>query len=529
MVGALNSKHKLRPISPGHIIGARAPASLSRKVSMLRLSAACVIAGVLLSTPLSAQTLRYGMMEDPDALDPTLARTFASRMVFTALCDKLVDIGPDLKPVPQLATAWELSSDEKTLTMHLRPGVKFHDGEPLNAAAAKFSIERHLKMPGSQRRSEIAPIDTVEVVDDLTFKIVLKAPFAPLMAQFTDRAGMMVSPKAAERLGEKFSTAPVCAGPFKFVERVPQDRIVVERFPDYWNKDQIHIQRIEFRPIPDATVRLTNLRAGQLDLLERLAPTDVPQVTRDAKLKLGSVYELGFQSLLLNPAKAGSPLGDPRVRQALELSIDRNALNQVVFNGEFLAGNQWVSPKHPNYVKEYPVPKRDVAKAKALLAEAGQPKPQITLSVYANSEAPQVGQVIQAMAKEAGFDIKIQAADFTTLLDMADKGNFEAYLYSWSGRPDPDGNTFSFLGCRTPLNYTRYCNADADAALQAERGTIDPAKRKAAWKALADHVLTDRPGIYILHRKLLWAYSQKITGFVPYPDGLVRFPGLKLN
>lgn len=504
---------------------------------MLRHAVACLVAGLaltpLLTRPLSAQTsgqtLRYGMMEDPDALDPTLARTFASRMVFAALCDKLVDIGPDLKPVPQLATKWELSPDERVLTVTLRPGVKFHDGEPVNAAAAKFSLERHLKMPGSQRRGEIAPIDTVEVVDDLTFRITLKQPFAPLMAQFTDRAGMLVSPKAAERLGDKFATAPVCAGPFRFVERVPQDRIVVERFPDYWNKDQIHIQRIEFRPIPDTTVRLTNLRAGQLDLLERLAPTDAPQVARDAKLKLASTYELGFQSVLFNLAKAGSPVADPRVRAAFELSIDRAAISQVVFNGEFLPGNQWVSPKHPDYVADYPIPKRDVAKAKALLAEAGQPKPQITLMVYANSEAPQVGQVIQAMTREAGFDVKLQATDFTTALDLADKGTYEAYLYNWSGRPDPDGNTFSFLSCKAPLNYPRYCSEGADAALQAERGSVDSSKRKAAWKALADKVLTDRPSVYLMHRKLLWAYSPKITGFVPYPDGLVRFTGLKLN
>ncbi|GJE03275.1 ABC transporter substrate-binding protein [Methylobacterium isbiliense] len=496
---------------------------------MLRLAAACLVAGLALTAPLSAQTLRYGLMEDPDALDPTLARTFASRMVFAALCDKLVDIGPDLKPVPQLATAWELSPDEKTLTMTLRPGVRFHDGEPVNAAAAKFSIERHLKLPGSQRRGEIAPIDSVEVVDDLTFRITLKQPFAPLMAQFTDRAGMLVSPKAAERLGDKFATGPVCAGPFRFVERVPQDRIVVERFPDYWNKDQIQIQRIEFRPIPDTTVRLTNLRAGQLDLLERLAPTDAPQVARDAKLKLASTYELGFQSVLFNLGRAGSPVADPRVRAAFELSLDRAAISQVVFNGEFLPGNQWVSPKHPDYVKEYPLPKRDVAKAKALLAEAGQPKPQITLMVYANSEAPQVGQVIQAMTKEAGFDVKLQATDFTTALDLADKGQYEAYLYNWSGRPDPDGNTFSFLSCKAPLNYPRYCNEGADAALQAERGSVDPEKRKAAWKALADKVLSDRPGVYLMHRKLLWAYSPKISGFVPYPDGLVRFTGLKLD
>lgn len=496
---------------------------------MSRPALAALLAGALLAAPAQGQTLRFGLMEDPDALDPTFARTFTSRMVFAALCDKLVDIGPDLKPVPQLATSWSLSADEKVLTMTLRPGVTFHDGEKLDAAAAKFSIERHLKTPGSQRRGEIAPIDTVEVVDDLTFRITLKTPFAPLMAQFTDRSGMMVSPKAAQALGDKFSTAPVCAGPFKFVERVPQDRIVVERYDGYWNRDQIQIKRIEFRPIPDGTVRLTNLRSGQLDLLERLAPNDLAQVKRDAKLKVGSTVELGFQSIVFNLAKDTPLGGDPRVRAAFEAAIDRNALNQVVFNGEFVPGNQWVQPRNPNYVAAYPIPKRDVAKAKALLAEAGVKNPVVNLTVYANSEAPLVGQVIQAMTKEAGFDVRLQATDFTTALDLADKGNFEAYLYNWSGRPDPDGNTFSFLACKTPLNYARYCNPEADAALAAERASTDPEKRKAGWTALADRTQADRPFIYLFHRRLLWAFTTKLSGFGEYPDGLVRFTGLKLD
>ncbi len=498
---------------------------------MPRLFASCLIAALIAcaGAPAGAATLHFGLAEDADALDPTLARTFTSRMIFAALCDKLVDIGPDLKIVPQLATKWDLSADGKTMTMVLRPGVKFHDGEALDAAAAKYSIERHLRLPGSQRRGEIAPIDSVEVVDDLTFKIHLKVPFAPLLAQFADRAGMMVSPKAAEQLGAKFATAPVCAGPYRFVERVPQSRITVERFPDYWNKDQIHIDRIEFLPIPDATVRLTNLRAGQLELLERLSPTDLPQVARDAKLKSSGTIELGFEEILMNTGKPGSPLADPKVRQALDLSIDRAALNQVVFSGQFLPGNQWVSPKHPAYVREHPVQKRDVKAAKALLAEAGVPKPALTLLVYADNIHPQVGQVIQAMAKEAGFDIKLQAVDFTTALDLGDKGQYEAYLYSWSGRVDPDGNTFSFLGCKQPQNYPRYCNAEADAALAAERGASDPAQRQLAWRQLADRVLSDRPGIYIYHRKLLWAYTAKLTGFGEYPDGLVRFQGLTLN
>ncbi|MGF3025821.1 ABC transporter substrate-binding protein [Methylobacterium aquaticum] len=500
---------------------------------MPRLFTACLLAGLALTTPMAggvqAQTLRFGLMEDPDALDPTLARTFAGRMVFAALCDKLVDIGPDLKPVPQLATEWAWSDDRKALTLRLRPGVRFHDGEPMNARAVKLSLERHLTMPGSQRRGEIAPIDTVEAVDDLTVRVNLKTPFAPLLAQFTDRAGMIVSPKAAERLGDRFATAPVCAGPYKFVERVPQDRIVVEKFDDYWNKDAIQIRRIEFRPIPDTTVRLTNLRAGQLDLIERLAPTDLPQVKRDPKLKVGQAYELGFSGIVFNTARDGSPVADPRVRAAFEAAIDRNAITQVVYNGEYLAGNQWVSPRNPNYVADYPVPKRDVAKAKALLKEAGIERPAITLMVYANNDAPQVGQVIQAMTREAGFEVKLQATDFTTSLDQADKGSFEAYLYNWSGRPDPDGNTYSFLACKTPLNYSRYCNQEADSAMNAERLTTDPAARKAAWKRLVDRVLTDKPLVYLFHRRLLWAYSQRLTGFGEYPDGLVRFTGLKLD
>jgi peptide/nickel transport system substrate-binding protein len=199
-------------------------------------------------------TLRIGLAEDPDELDPTKARTYVGRIVFASLCDKLFDIDEKLNLVPQLALSQETSADGKAVTIKLRPGVKFHDGEPMDAAAVKYSLDRHLNLKGSFRRAEIAQVDTVEVVDPLTVRLNLKTPFAPLMAQLTDRAGMMVSPKAAEALGDRFGTAPVCAGPYRFVERVAQDRIVVERFADYWDKARVHIDRIIYRPIQDSTV-----------------------------------------------------------------------------------------------------------------------------------------------------------------------------------------------------------------------------------------------------------------------------------
>ena len=227
-----------------------------------------------------AQTLRIGLAEDPDALDPTLARTFVGRMVFAALCDKLFDIDEKLEIVPQLATSYQWAPDRQGADLKLRQGVTFHDGEKLDAAAVKFNIERHKTMQGSNRRGEMAPVSSVDVVDPLTVRLNLAAPFSPLLAQLTDRAGMMVSPKAAQAAGDKFGSKPVCAGPFKFVERVAQDRIVLERYANYWNKAAIHFDRVIYTPIPDATVRLANLRSGQLDFIERAAPSDMEKIDR---------------------------------------------------------------------------------------------------------------------------------------------------------------------------------------------------------------------------------------------------------
>src|ERR1700740_192672 len=235
-------------------------------MKMMRLAAATAALVLSLgSSPLAQSTLRIGLAEDPDILDPTMARTYVGRIVFSAFCDKLFDIDEKLNIVPQLALSYSTSDDGKEVAIKLRPGVKFHDGEPFDAEAAKFSLERHINFPGSFRKPELATVDHVDVVDPLTIKLVLKQPFSPLVAQLTDRAGMMVSPKAAKEAGAKCGLKPVCAGPYKFVERVQQDRIVGERFADYWNKDNVFIDKVVFLPIVDATGRLLQLRARRVD------------------------------------------------------------------------------------------------------------------------------------------------------------------------------------------------------------------------------------------------------------------------
>jgi peptide/nickel transport system substrate-binding protein len=503
-------------------------------MNILRLPA--IAAALLLSLGAAVQaqtTLRIGLAEDADVLDPSIARTYVGRIVFASFCDKLFDIDEKLNIVPQLALSHETSADGKEMTIKLRPGVKFHDGEPFDAEAAKFSLDRHLTQPTSFRKPELAALDHVDVVDPLTIKLVLKTPYSPLIAQLTDRAGMMVSPKAAKEAGEKFGLHPVCAGPYKFVERVQQDRIVFEKFADYWNKQNIFIDRVVFLPIVDATVRLANLKSGGLDLIERVLATDIKDVRADSRLKLSTALELGYMGLTLNignDKNKGGLSQSEKVRQALDLSIDREAINQVVFNGEFTPGNQWISPEHPYYQKAFPIPKRDIAKAKALLKESGVSLPvSVDVMVPKGAENEAVAQVIQSMAAEAGFDLKIRLIEFATSFKQAQAGEFQAFLIGWSGRIDPDGNSYVFLHTKAPQNDGVYSNPEADKAFEDARLISDPAQRKAIYEKATTAVLRDEPIIYLYHRKLLIAHTTKLEGYRPMPDGLVRVVGLKLK
>jgi len=490
----------------------------------------CLAAG----SALAQGNLRIGLGDDPDVLDPSLSRTYTARIVFATLCDKLFDIDEKANIVPQLATGHEVSADGRAVTIKLRPGVKFHDGEAFDAAAAKYSLDRHLTMKGSFRKPELAQVDTVEVVDPATIKLNLKTPFSPLLAQLTDRAGMMVSPKAAEATGDKFGLKPVCAGPYKFVERVQQDRIVVEKFADYWNKDQVFVDRITYLPIVDATVRLANLRSGGLDMMERVLATDIRTVRDDSRLKLSKAVSIGWFGLLVNVAngsKANNPLGkDARVRQAFDLAIDREALNQVVFNGEFVPGNQWVNPQNFYYQQKFPVPQRDIARSRALLKEAGvTARVPIDFMVSNTPETRAVAEVVQSMVAEAGFDLKIRVTEVATALKQAEDGDFQLYMNTWSGRIDPDGNSVIYQMCGAPQNMGKYCSKEVDAFHEQARAVTDPAARKAIYQKLAETFLADGWIFYLYHPQYLIAHTNRLDGFKPMPDGLLRVTGVKLR
>jgi len=280
----------------------------------LGLSAAAVLAlaagGAMAQ---EANSLRIGLIEDADTLDPVQGRSLGGRQVFAALCDKLFDIDENANVVGMLVTGHEVSADGLTITLKLRDGVKFHDGTAFDAAAVKFNIERSLTLEQSARKGEVRAIESVEVVDPLTARLHLKEPFTPLLAQLADRAGMMVSPTAAQAVdAAAFAADPVCSGPFKLVERVVQDRIVLERFPDYWDKDAVRLDKVTYLPVPDATVRLNNLLAGQLDLIEQVPTSDIERVKAEPNLAVSSVDGLGFFYLLFNLANGQGAIRSSR-------------------------------------------------------------------------------------------------------------------------------------------------------------------------------------------------------------------------
>jgi peptide/nickel transport system substrate-binding protein len=489
------------------------------------LAAGLLLAGVAVGGANAESVIRIGLQEDPDSFDPARAYSFVGRIVLTSLCNKLIDVAPDLHFVPQLALSWETSADGKTVTFRLRPGVKFSDGTELDAAAVALNLDRAMHLPESRRKSEVAALDTVDVIDPLTVRLNLKNPFAPLIAQLSDRAGLVASPQALKNPAG-FDQAPACSGPFKMAERVVQDHIALVRDPNYWDASRIHIDKVEFRIIPDPAVRLANLRAGALDFAERILASDVAGLKADPRFKLLVGPSLQYNGITLNIANGtgGNPdfQKSPELREALDLAIDRDAINEVLFAGNAVPDNQPQPVSSPYHSPDRPMKPRDLARAKELVKASGVAHPVLELMVVNSADQAQLGQMLQSMAADAGIEIKLKTLEFQTLLAQQAKGDYQASLIGWSGRVDPDGNIYTLLGCNSPTNDARYCDPTAESLLLKGQAETNVEARQALYHQAIDKIVDDRPIIYLYHPPLIQAMTAKLTGFTFHTDGLIR-------
>lgn len=498
---------------------------INRRDAASLLVAAPLVAG-LPAWAQGARTLTVGVVSDPVTLDPALMASFFELSVQFNLHEPLVNVSPELKIEPGLASV--VNPDPLTYRFTLRPNLSFHDGTPIDAAAVKANFDRMLDpATGSPRRSELAPVDVVEVTGPLTFTLRLKAPYAPLLQVLANRAGMMVSPTAVKALGADFATKAVGAGPYKLVSWTKNAELVLERFAGHW-RGAPSIDRIVFRPIVDETVRLANLRSGTVQLVDAVPPQAFGTLSREPALTVKQASGLGFNGFSFNTTRA--PFNDARVRQAFTHAIDKQLVLRAVYFGIGKVAWGGIPPSvgwaHDPNLAPY---KPSADASRKLLAEAGVTTPvPVTITVTNSPIQVRTAEVLQAQANAAGFRVTIKQIDPTSLITVLRQKDFELCMSPWSGRADPDGNLFNYFTKSGPNNFMGYQNDKVTSLLESARAEPDQAARARLYREAEVQIAADAPMLFLTFPATLQA-SVKALDWVQYPDGAFRFQFAKLS
>jgi peptide/nickel transport system substrate-binding protein len=484
------------------------------------------------SAPKKGGTLRVGFYIEAATMDPHLSGSKIDRQIYHNVYEPLVTLDTKLGIKPGLAESWT-QPDPRTLVFKLRRGVKFHDGTDFNAEAVKFNLTRMKTEPKSVRKNELANVESVDVVDPYTVKLNLKKPDAALLATLTDRAGMMISPKVVQERGAELERNAKGAGtgPFEFVEWIKDDHLLIKRNDAYWNKQSgPYLDRVRYRPIPDDTVKLQSLQAGELDVMDYVQPRDVAAVKADRNVVVVDVPSLADFAYQLNHGR--SPFNVKALRHAVAYSIDLEQIVKGVWLNVGVPANGPIPPTSWAYDNTILPIKRDVAKAKAKLAEGGKPQGfSFTMTTNNLPINVQEAEVMQAQMAEVGIQMKIKLVDGGTLISEGNAKNFEMISYQWSGRPDPDGNVYQFFKTSpgTSLNWSGISNPELDALLDKTREVSSQAERKKLYSSVIRILQDELPMIFVVHPIEPKAFSPKVQGYDPIPDGMMRFKDVWLR
>lgn len=474
--------------------------------------------------PVQGGTLNIGYQSDTKTLDPITSAQWTERPTLFLIFDSLIDVNPDFSLKPALAESWNFENNDKRIVLHLRDGVKFHDGTPFNAEAVKWNLETRLDPAvNSTQRNQLAPvIENVEAVDEHTVAINLKQPYPPLLAQLADRAGLMVSPTAAKTYGADIGSHPVGTGPFKFKEWVRGNHITLERNPDFWEKGMPYLDGITFNDIPSNVVGVQRMMIGELDYIGQLTPLDTRLATASPDIALVPATGGNWHSLQWRWDTA--PFNNPKFREALAHAINRDRMNTILWAGKAQissgvtpAGLWWT----PNDLVEYDY---NPDKARKLLAEAGV-KPGTTLTLAAPSGDPL--RRLAELAKEdfdaVGLNVQLAPVPMSEYYAKTIAGEIKFTPMRWTQRSDPDGLIQYLFASNGTANSTGYKNADVDKWIEQARVTADLEVRKDLYNKIQRQISADLPYLPIGFASEFSAIRNSVHGFIPMPDLITRF------
>ncbi|MBI1802186.1 MAG: hypothetical protein HYR71_11230 [Chloroflexi bacterium] len=465
-------------------------------------------------------TLVVGLAAESEAMDPYFVYQNAGQSIMRSLFDNLLDRDFTGNIIPSLAESWSLV-DEKTLEFKLRKGVKFHNGEDFDANSVKFSIERmlnpDLKAGG---RNQYASIDTVNIVDPFTVRIVLKKTDATVIQALSGL--QMLPPNYLKQVGDVgFGKAPVGTGPFKFVEWVKDDHATVEANPNYWVgsfKGKPLVKTVIFRPIPEASTRIAELKTGRVHLIQDL-PTDQVKDVEAAGFKAAAL-DTGSHFDIWLVADAGGPLADKRVRQALNYGVNVEGIVAALLQGR---GQRIASPfaagvmGYDSTLKPYPY---DLNKAKSLLAEAGLASGFDIMLDACTCDRLDLTQAVVGELAKMGVKATIRSFEISIFNDNWIKHTTSGLIAArLGGSGDP--STLLNFWVKTKGLLTRYSNTDADKLIDQGAGTLDVNKRIETYKQLGKVLNDDPPAIYLWSSIYLYGVSPKLDGWKPHTSNQI--------
>jgi peptide/nickel transport system substrate-binding protein len=463
----------------------------------------------------AASVLRIAISTSLNRLDP-LVTTLGDEYIYDNLVfNGMTRMREDLSIEPDLAESWSSNEDLTRWTFRLRRGVKFHNGQEMVADDVVATFRRLLDpATAAPSRSQYGMVASVSAPDPATVVFELNIPYSGLADTMCDRQVKITPRNAVDQL----ATMPIGTGPFKFVSYTPGDRLVMARNPDYHEAGLPKLDGVELRIIPEMSVKIAALQAGDIDVVWDLPLDQVKTLSSMDGVWAESIPTASWDAAVMN--NMIPPFNNVKIRQAFNLAVDRNDVIELTLFGQGVPTVSPIPPAHPFYIGDQVFPKADPAAARRMLAEAGYPNG-LTIPIISPVGRPareRLCVTLQQLMKPAGFDLQIQRAPYSTFPAEV-SGKAPLYVDGFFQRPTIDAANYPILHSQGSWNATlwHYNNPDVDHALDAGRRAADPSMQKSQYVAMQAAMVPNPPGFFAYAMNFACAYRKSVAGIKTHP------------